>query len=520
MDREFSTGTIFAESSDFYEFASEFDNPVVQRYAHVLRDAQVTLASFERPTITEELIRANIPEVAAGDIVDALRKYLRRGVVGVYWDLENIGLPQHVSPLTALSALRDVIISRFGQIEEFKAYADLSVFARTYDPATRVMFRDCGIELVDATHNQRKEVADKHIIVDALWFALQTTNNPVVCLITGDSDFSPLLAKLKLKGITTVLITVPTHVRSLRQQATYALSWPGDFIRGASTVIAGEQRNRPEGGRGLHASAGSVVPPPPPPPPYNDTRATTTTTTTTTTGAATHTTNPTPQTPASTKSSAPASIEQPEGSESADDTIVYKSAAQQTLADLVECIKSAQADSGATKVKRSVVGIKFKKLNPVVAFSQVVSDAIAVGRVVVGGLLGFAWIALREDVTDEEANASSSSTTSLQAASSPTNGTKGGGAAPDSNLPWWVTLRYNSSFNTFGFMNGFRPAPPLVSKRVVEPNGMWYRTAVGPFESIAEADDYYTMHFGDLRLLPKIVQRVDQYVSPSVGRVL
>ncbi|CUG06290.1 Hypothetical protein, putative [Bodo saltans] len=519
MNREGTAS--FEEDEEIYEVASEFEDPVVRKYAHILRDAHVTLKSFERPSIAQELVKIGIPAFPAADIADAFRKYLTRGSVGVFWDLENIGLPQNKRPMECLTALRDIIIRKFGQIREFKAYADLATFADRYPPETRVLFRDCGVEMVDAPHNGRKEVADKHIIVDALWFALQTkTENPIVCLISGDSDFSPLLSKLKMNAIPTIVISTSGHVRSLREQSMWALSWPEDFMQGAAPIAEAPQRNRAAYNsastqqrdyRGNDGNLnGSYRPPSPrrnspgrvssPQPLF------------------TNSTNNKPTNIAVSKSSPPSvegSTPGPQQNFTSAPPPSYGSFTH--FDDLVDCIRKVMAASGMTKVRRSPVGILFKKLNPVVPFKKVVSDAEAAGQVVLGGQLGHAWIALTSELsaedqckkplgTDENANSVNGN------ASSPTTARDDGG--------WYISVRYNQSFACFGTLQAFRPvlSDHLKVRRLDEPQGNWHRMAIGPFDSMQDADSYFTLNFGDMQLLPKITQSIEKYCNPGLFR--
>ena len=365
------------EDDDIFEIASTFPNPVVQQYAGSLQEAGATRASFDRPTITEELIRAGIPAIPAGDIVDAFRKHFVRGPVGVYWDIENVGLPQDVTALAAVTALRERIMSNFGDILEFKAYIDLELYTSKYDSFTRVALGDSGLQIVDATHGgvemKRKEVADKLIIVDALWFAL-THENPTVCIISGDSDFSPLLAKLRMRGIRTIVVTASQNVRSLREQAKFALRWPEDFLPSASPVEGAPQRNR---GAFDHSS----------------TRA----------GIALSKAVPTREDPIrgvaeSTPVLSPRLMVSSTPSGRSHQIVQARSSAarepREKFADLLECIRRTQTETGANTVRRSKVGQYLKELNPLVNFRSIVQDAEQAGLVFTGGVLGNAWITL------------------------------------------------------------------------------------------------------------------------------
>lgn len=509
MNREMSS---IEDDEEIFEVASEFEDPVVRRYAAVLRDAHVTLKSFERTTIAQELVAAGIPEIPAGDITDAFRKYLARGSVGVFWDLENVGLPPNVKPLECLAALRDVIIRKFGQIQDFKAYVDLAVFANDFSPETRVSFRDCGVEMVDAPHNKRKEVADKHIIVDALWFALHT-KDPIVCIISGDSDFSPLLSKLKMNGIPTIVISTSKHVRSLREQSRWALSWPEDFMVGAHAPRDQGQRNRSGGSFPAHLQAPGSQPG---------------------AGGRHFTTSPRRSSPSLNamqpnnqvssrlspsmirQTNSPPSIGEgtpgpqlpPNPSPNFEGNSEESCSSQFT--DFVDCVKHVQSDVGMKKVRRSAVGIEFKRINPVVPFKKVVADAEAAGLVKLGGQLGHAWIALSSDHVDEETHGQPNAGNDA-----PSDGANN---ASSTDEKWWISLRFNQSFACYGTLQSFQPDPGsgVYVSRFQEPQGRWHRMGVGPFKTLMEADNYCTLNFGELQILPKITQNLKRYLDPPL----
>ena len=468
------------EDDDIFEIASTFPNPVVQQYAGSLQEAGATRASFDRPTITEELIRAGIPAIPAGDIVDAFRKHFVRGPVGVYWDIENVGLPQDVTALAAVTALRERIMSNFGDILEFKAYIDLELYTSKYDSFTRVALGDSGLQIVDATHGgvemKRKEVADKLIIVDALWFAL-THENPTVCIISGDSDFSPLLAKLRMRGIRTIVVTASQNVRSLREQATFALRWPEDFLLGCAALPAAQQRNRgvPSG---RTTSPGRPRSPAAPPSPRQTL---------------------TPQTP---------SVQLNQATQG-DPTVLFD--------DLLSCVKRAQRESGARKVRRATVAFYYALLNPLYPLSTILPRAVDKGVVKAGGVLNNAWIALGTDDVHEDLESMSSVDGSLSTLAPPqvANASEENAqrrAEPPGAVPlmqfeqWFITLRYGTHFGAYQEVHNFADGAITV-QREVEPSGNFERMAVGPFANAIVADKYYQRHVGHMNLRPKITTR-------------
>ena len=91
----------------------------------------------------------------------------------------------------------DLVLRRLlekGRIVFKRAYGDWG----KYREAVRE-FHKYGIELVDIPHSKvsGKNSADIHMVVDALDLCYQKAHIDVFALLSGDSDFSPLVAKLK-----------------------------------------------------------------------------------------------------------------------------------------------------------------------------------------------------------------------------------------------------------------------------------------------------------------------------------
>lgn len=514
-------------ADDIFTIANSIPVRVVQQYALALQEAGVTKASFGRPTIVSELISAGIPPIPAGDIVDAFRKHFVRGPVGVYWDIENVGLPDDVTPLAAVTAMRERIMANFGDIMEFKAYVDLQMYTSKFNPFTRVALGDAGLQIVDATHGgvemKRKEVADKLIIVDALWFAL-TNKDATICIISGDSDFSPLLAKLRMRGIRTIVVTASKNVRSLREQATFALRWPEDFLLGCQALAAAPQRNR--GAPGF-ASAGG--PPPPPPPPYNGgvspTRARSP-------GAGANSgfevlrqgavqlaaQQKAPEQPKLTPAALEGPLVEPQPNVAGDTTVSPNAPPEEgQFEDLLSCVKRAQKDAMARKVLRVRVAFYFSCFNPLLSFQEVMSAAIAKGAVKVGGSATSGWIALGTDDVHEDGcsldklDTDSTDTLAPRGSSEAGSGSLVGGALAEPEQ-WWITLRFSDTFRTAQELKSFTDPTRRVQRQTERSSG-FHRMALGPFVSSPEANRYFQMKFGHMNLRPKILPYADIRVA-------
>ena len=484
-----------AKKEDIFEIASQFPDPVVQQYAKELQAAGVTRASFLRDSITDELIASGILPIPAADIVEAFRRHYRPGPVGVYWDIENMGLPNEVTALEAVTSLREKIMATFGNILEFKAYMDLEMYAKLYDSFTRVVLADSGLQIVDAAHGgasmRRKEVADKQIIVDALWFAL-THEQPTICIISGDSDFSPLLAKLKMTGIRTVVVTTSENVRSLREQASFALRWPTDFIPNCKPMKMAPQRNSGNAPTSSHLHVPdmdhteSVSP--------SRRRATESPATTSLVVPDSLGTSP-PNNNGSGSLGRSPEMRPKAGGHASPFSLLLSDDDRAKFSDLLECITRAQGELGARKVRRSKVGQYFKELNPLASYKELVDEGLEKGIIKIGGRMGNAWIALGTDsvnLSDEETSSALSIPTNVK--SNDPN---------DKFSQWYITLRYSRRFKeAFDELDSFTDTRVSFLKKERE-NDFFYRMGIGTFDSRDKAERYFQRHFGHLNVLPK-----------------
>lgn len=488
-----------------------FPNATVRRYAVDIMRAQVTRASFDRATIAEELVAAGIPLSPARDIVDAMRAQFKPGNVGVYWDIENMSISSD-STASVIRRLRERLLTNFGTILEFKAYLDLRN-ELSYSEKMRVALQDFGVQIVDACHNHRKEVADKLIIVDALLFAL-THENPTVCIISSDSDFSPLLAKLKMRGIRTVVISDGDDVRSLREQGAASFSFEGlskpskarrnEVVPRATAppplYSADPVRLDPIGTpNATPTAAGTVTPPPaasgskvlnltkkvgpatgaaPPPAALPDISA----------AAGNGKVSP-------TKASTSPSFSQMAAKEAAPFASLSIG-----VQDLLNCIRQVQLLAGSKKVLRSRVGIIMKGLNPVDDLRALVASAEASGYVQSGGQDGGKWLALRGDkITEEDEDL---------VGPLPHGSTVGHVTGPHfvtgGKNKWYLNLRYATHFHdAFETLQRFKDSSYKV-RRCPDPKAPgYYRLGVGEFDSEQDAQIYFQHHFAELGVVPR-----------------
>jgi hypothetical protein len=359
--------------------------------------------------------------------------------------------------MEAVHRVRETVMRRFGDIRQFNAYMDSQFVRRQRD--VRMAMQDCGVQTIDAAHIGRKEVADKMIIVDALWFALRT-EEPIVCIISRDSDFSPLLSKLKMNGIPSVVITDKGSLRSLRQQATWALSASDVFGLCADHAVG--QRNVCEAKRDSQPPSPKLGAKKPP------------------------LKRPRSESPEQSVHGQPAEV-----SEIREDgnRVEEQSDVSEQYTDLLDAIRKVQEETGDVRAQRSAVGLYYSKLNPVVPFSSTLAKALRDNIVKTGGELSTAWVALAtDDVKDSD---------DLD----PPTGEYSTEAAGQGSAPWCIVLVWKSTMRCHGTLVNFQPELSHVARRMRLDRSHWSLT-VSPFVSREAADRYYQLHFSHHRLLP------------------
>lgn len=119
-------------------------------------------------------------------------------LIAVFVDYENLAIG--VRRMRKGSFAIDLVLRRLlekGRIVYKRAYCDWG----NYRDAVRE-FHTQGVELIDIPQSKAsgKNSADIHMVVDALDLCNQKNHIDVFALVSGDSDFSPLVAKLKENG--------------------------------------------------------------------------------------------------------------------------------------------------------------------------------------------------------------------------------------------------------------------------------------------------------------------------------
>lgn len=120
--------------------------------------------------------------------------------LAVFIDLENLAMGD--SAHTQRKARFDIekVLERLvekGKVIVKKAYADWSRY-----PAYTAPFHEAGIELIEIPKRSQtgKNSADIRLVVDAMDLSWSKPHVDTFAIVSGDSDFSPLVSKLKENG--------------------------------------------------------------------------------------------------------------------------------------------------------------------------------------------------------------------------------------------------------------------------------------------------------------------------------
>lgn len=115
--------------------------------------------------------------------------------IAIYCDFENVAIGVRDAKYDAFDV--ELVIERLldkGKIVVKKAYADWE----RYKSARRAL-HEAAFELIEIPHvsYSGKNSADIRLVVDALDLCYTKSHVDVFCIVSGDSDFSPLVSKLR-----------------------------------------------------------------------------------------------------------------------------------------------------------------------------------------------------------------------------------------------------------------------------------------------------------------------------------
>ncbi len=178
--------------------------------------------------------------------------------MAVYLDLENIALGAHDAHYPSFDIQK--VIERLllkGQIVVKKAYCD---FARYKD--FKRGLHEAAFELIEIPHLRQsgKNSADIRMVVDALDLCYTKGHVNTFVIISGDSDFSPLVSKLRENAKTVIGVGVKNSTSDLFINNCDEFIYYDDLVRGPAPKPAARGKARtPEPAESRPATSGPSV---------------------------------------------------------------------------------------------------------------------------------------------------------------------------------------------------------------------------------------------------------------------
>jgi len=133
--------------------------------------------------------------------------------IAVYIDLENVAIGVRQARYKTFEI--DLVLKRLlekGNIVVRRAYADWSKYASYRRP-----LHEAGVELIEMPGSKLtgKNSADIKMVVDALELSYTKPHVDMFALVSGDSDFSPLVGKLRENNKRTIGVGVKSSTSPL-----------------------------------------------------------------------------------------------------------------------------------------------------------------------------------------------------------------------------------------------------------------------------------------------------------------
>ena len=174
------------------------------------------------------------------------------GNLAVFCDFENIALGVRDAKYAKFDIRR--VTERLllkGSIIAKKAYCDWERY-KEFKPT----MHDAAFELIEIPHTRQsgKNSADIRMVVDALDLCYTKEHIDTFVIISGDSDFSPLVSKLRENAKAVIGVGVKSSTSDL------LINNCDEFIFYDDLVADGKPaRRRPRGGRGRGKATGGVA---------------------------------------------------------------------------------------------------------------------------------------------------------------------------------------------------------------------------------------------------------------------
>jgi len=179
-------------------------------------------------------------------------------LIAVFVDFENLAIGVRDMRMSSRFQIQLVLkrLLEKGRIVYKRAYCDWS----HYQDSVRE-FHAQGIELIDIPQSKMsgKNSADIRMVVDALDLCYSKQHIDVFALISGDSDFSPLVSKLKENNKRVLGCGVKSSTSELLIANCDEFLYYDDLIRVASKASAKQVPRKPEEPKDRKAEASDRV---------------------------------------------------------------------------------------------------------------------------------------------------------------------------------------------------------------------------------------------------------------------
>jgi uncharacterized protein (TIGR00288 family) len=185
--------TTTAEPAEDEDDEEEAYEPVVETPAPAPRRAAPSASSPSRYVISPSEVESMAREIIIS-VPDSRRAEQERKIA-MFCDFENIALGVRDSEISKfdITLVLERLVEK-GKIIVKKAYADWERYSDYKRP-----FHEAAIELIDIPQKyySGKNSADIKMVVDAMDLSYSKEHLDTFVLLSGDSDFSPLVSKLK-----------------------------------------------------------------------------------------------------------------------------------------------------------------------------------------------------------------------------------------------------------------------------------------------------------------------------------
>ena len=161
--------------------------------------------------------------------------------LALFCDFENValGVRDAKYPKFDIALVLERLLVK-GSIVAKKAYCDWD----RYKDFKAVM-HDAAFELIEIPHTRQsgKNSADIHMVVDALDLCYTKEHIDTFVIISGDSDFSPLVSKLRENAKTVIGVGVKNSTSDLLMNNCDEFIFYDDLVRASDTTKSRKRRN-------------------------------------------------------------------------------------------------------------------------------------------------------------------------------------------------------------------------------------------------------------------------------------